>query len=341
LREVTGESWNLRPASIGENWKLLLVTLQALYVLRGDSVDSVQDLVINIVAAVIVFVAGVGARSLLGYVRSWRGRAFWGRKMLRGRTHLFVGVFNRFNHLEPSGFIGGGDSHAVHELATALGRLGSSFKIAYASHVSDGQMRENLILLGLDQVNSLTSRLFSKINCGFRIDVDAMTIVDQSTGETYGAEWEVDPPEDSTLREFDASWFISVGPDGERYIRRFRTDYGLLIRGQNPFAPDRSLVLMAGLYGFGTWAAARLPLDPHFQRRCAGLHNFECLFRVEVHQGQILATSIVCLRPLPTLPKPFSVPSTDPVPTDHSGPPIPCAPGDSLPIATADDRSEH
>ena len=100
--------------------------------------DGIHDLVINILAAVIVFLAGVGTRGLLSFVRSWRGRAFWGRKLLRGRTYLFMGAFTRFNHLEPSSFIGLGDSHAVHELATSLGKHGSSFQIAYASRISDG-----------------------------------------------------------------------------------------------------------------------------------------------------------------------------------------------------------
>jgi hypothetical protein len=302
--------------------------------------DSFQDLLINIVAAVIVFVAGVGARGLLGYIRSWRGRAFWGRKMLRGRTYLFIGTFARLNHLEPSGFVGAGDSHAVHELATTLGRLGSSFKIVYASHVSDGQQLENLILLGLDEVNSLTSRVFERIGSGFRVDVDAMTIVDRDTGETYGAEW--DGMQGSALADAGPGWSGLVDPNGVVNGRGLRADYGLLIRGQNPFAPDRALVVMAGVYGYGTWAAARLPLDPDFQKRCVGLGNFECLFRVEVHQDQILATSIVSLRPLPTPPAPLSSPvPAQRRPDVHSEPPAPCAPGDSPPAAMADDHAGH
>src|SRR6188508_434252 len=105
---------------------------------------------------------------MLGRVRSRRGRRFWGAQIIRGRTYLFLGSFPRFNYLEPSGFIGLGDSHAVHELATMLGMYGASFDIAYASKMVDGQQRENIILVGLDEVNSLIPVVFERIGSGFR-----------------------------------------------------------------------------------------------------------------------------------------------------------------------------
>ena len=270
--------------------------------------DGVEDLVINIVAAVIVFVCGVGARELLSFARSWRGRVFWGRKLLRGRTVLFQGAFTRFNHLEPSSFIGIGDNHAVQQLAKTLGQLGARFDVAYASQISDGQHRENLILVGSDEVNSLTPSVFDKIGSGFRVNIDAMTIEDVATGDSYASVWESEPMDGPADRDLDESWFISIASDGTRTARRFLVDYGILVRGQNPFAPQRALIVIAGLYGFGTWAGATLPLDPGFLRRCAGLRNFECLYRVEVHQGQLLATSIVALRSLPEIPLSISHP---------------------------------
>ena len=97
----------------------------------------------------------------------------------------------------------------------------------------------------------------------------------------------------------DGSWSIGVGPDGKPSARRFRVDYGILIRAASPFAPDRRLFVLAGIYGFGTWAGARLPLDEHFLRLSARYDDFECLYRVEVHQNQLLAISVVALRDLP------------------------------------------
>ncbi|MFI7546565.1 hypothetical protein [Actinoplanes sp. NPDC049599] len=260
---------------------------------------SVQDLAVNIVAAILVFGFGVSARGVLGRVRSRRGRKFWGAQIIRGRTYLFLGSFPRFNYLEPSGFIGLGDSHAVHELATTLGMYGASFDIAYASKLVDGQQRENIILVGLDEVNSLIPVVFARIGSGFRVDPAAMTVEDLESGELYSPEWEEDILHGDSTRDFDDSWSIAVGPDGKRCARRFRVDYGILIRATSPFAADRKIFVIAGIYGFGTWAGARLPLDEHFLRMCARHDDFECLYRVEVHQNQLLTISVVALRDLP------------------------------------------
>lgn len=143
-----------------------------------------QDLVINVVAASIVFVFGVVTREVLGFLHSWRGRSFWGRRLIRGKTFLFIGTFTRFNYLEPSSFIGLGDSRALHEVAATLGKHGASFEIAYASRISGGQLRENMILLGLEETNSLTAGLLQRLGSGFRVNTEEMTITDLHTGTT-------------------------------------------------------------------------------------------------------------------------------------------------------------
>jgi hypothetical protein len=265
-------------------------------------VGDVKDLVINLVAAIIVFVAGALTREFFHFSRSRRGRAFWGKSMLSSRTLLFVGEFPRFNHLEPSGLVGLGDIHAVHEMTTGLAELGSSFDIAYASQVSDGQHRENMILLGGTEVNSLTSTILEKAGSAFRLDNNAMIVMDSHTQAVYSSEWDVDTLDGTSGYDFDHSWFISTDAQGARVARRFRTDYGLLVRSQNPFAPEKSLVLICGLYGFGTWAGARLPFDDSFLREIRGLGNFECLFQVQVHHRQPLKTDVIVLRPLSHVP---------------------------------------
>ncbi|HEX5198956.1 MAG TPA: hypothetical protein VFW27_03365 [Actinoplanes sp.] len=152
--------------------------------------SDVRDLVINLVAAVIVFVAGVLTRGFFQLARARRGRTFWGKRTLRSRSLLFVGEFPRFNHLEPSGLVGLGDVHAVHEMTNGLAALGSSFEIAYASEVSDGQYRQNMILLGGTEVNSLTATLLEKTGSGFRMDNDSMTLEDRKTRTVYASEWD-------------------------------------------------------------------------------------------------------------------------------------------------------
>ncbi|WP_305782528.1 hypothetical protein [Symbioplanes lichenis] len=260
---------------------------------------DLRDLAINLAAAVIAFGSGIVTREIFRLQRSRRGRAFWGRRMLTSRTLLFVGEFPRFNHLEPSGMVGLGDYHALHELTTGLAAFGSSFGIAYASQITDGQPRENIIVLGGTDVNSLTSTVLDKVGSHFRLDDKVMVMVDERTGTTYRAEWDVDPLDGSGRHDLDHSWFISTDAEGARVALRFRTDYGILVRSQNPFAPDKMVLLICGVYGFGTWAGARLPFDDDFLATVAPLDNFECLFRVQVHQRQLLKTDIVALRPLP------------------------------------------
>jgi hypothetical protein len=263
-------------------------------------VRSIEELVVNIFAAIVVFALGVGARSAVSYIRSRRGRRFWGRHIIGGRTRLFLGSFDRDYILEPSGFVGLGDNHALYELATELGRLGVFFEIAYASRLMDNQHRENLILLGFGDVNSLAPIVLAKIGTGFVVDVDDMTITDTQTRKVYETEWEEYRLAENQLPAFGDGWSI-VAKGEDRFARRLRADYGVLIRTRSPFRPDRTLVVIAGIYGYGTWAGARLPLDEEFLRQCEDLDGFglECLYRVEILQGQLIATSVEELRSIP------------------------------------------
>jgi hypothetical protein len=251
-------------------------------------------------AAIVVFALGVGARNAVSFFRSRRGRRFWGRHIIGGRTRLFLGSFDRDYILEPSGFVGLGDNHALYELATELGRLGVFFEIAYASRLMDRQHHENVILLGFGDVNSLAPIVLTKIGTGFAVDADKMTITDTDTDTIYETEWdEYVLPEDA-LPAFGDGWSIVAKGDA-RYARRLRADYGVLIRTRSPFKPDRTLIVIAGIYGYGTWAGARLPLDDEFLRRCEQMDGFgvECLYRVEILQGQLIATTVEILRSIP------------------------------------------
>jgi hypothetical protein len=304
-------------------------------------VSEIRDIVINIVAAILMFVAGMISRGVVGFAQLHRDRAFWGRRLLRGRTYLFIGSFVRFNHLEPSGFVGLGDLRALQDVTATLEKNRAKFEVAYSSRIQETQLRDNIVLLGLDETNSLAVGMLERLGSGFQVDTNAMTITDSATGKTYSPEWEVDPLNgDGPYRDFDGSWFISVKDDGFRQALRFRADYGVLVRSENPFAPNKTLVMMAGIYGFGSWRAAQLPKDKDFQRRCAGLNSFECLFRVEVQQNQLLTTSILVIRGLPRR----SEMRSPLVSTDHSGEThcelqLPCGLADSPPYAKPADES--
>jgi hypothetical protein len=65
-------------------------------------------------------------------------------------------------------------------------------------------------------------------------------------------------------------------------------DYGKLVRVKNPYAPDRTLVTISGIYGYGTWGGVQLLRNPIFLKRCAELEAFdlECIYMVKVHRGE-------------------------------------------------------
>jgi hypothetical protein len=262
---------------------------------------SVEELIVNIVAAIIVFALGVGARSAVTYIRSRRGRRFWGRQIMKGQTRLFLEPFHRDYALEPSGFVGLGDSHAVYELATELGRLGVFFEIAYASRLVDRHHHDNLILLGFGDMGSLAPTVLEMIRTNFVVDADGMTITDTYTNKVYGPEWEERSIAHDAFPTFGDNWSIVTKDGNERFARRLRADYGLLIRTRSPFKHDRTLIVIAGIFGYGTWAGARLPLDDVFLHQCENVDGFsvECLYRVQVLQGQLIATSVETLRAIP------------------------------------------
>lgn len=64
-------------------------------------------------------------------------------------------------------------------------------------------------------------------------------------------------------------------------------DQGILIRAANPFNRERNIIILAGSFGFGTSAAARLLADAAFLTDpiVAEGHPFEAVFSVEIVGG--------------------------------------------------------
>jgi hypothetical protein len=274
-------------------------------------VDSLREILINLVAAAIIFSLGASTRSAWSLIRSWNGRRFWGRGILHGETLLFLGSFPRFRSLEPSGFVGVADARAVHELTAGLQRLGVTFTMGYSSRLIDGQPQKNLILFGSEEVNELVDAVLTRTGSGIRLNSDTMTLRDLREDKEYRAEWQVRPIDDERAQSLDDSMAVIVEADGTRTARRIRADYGALIRAHSPFDPERTVVIIFGIYGYGTLAGARLCLSPDFLARCARLpgFNIECIFRVDLAQGIPLGTSVLDLRPMTTATPPASSPA--------------------------------
>jgi hypothetical protein len=174
-----------------------------------------------------------------------------------------------------------GDAHAVQELTSLLGKLDIDFKMSYADGLQEGESDENLILLGSADVNRLVERVQKKIQSGFEFMPEPMSLRDRRTGKVYVPSWEA-------KRD---------GSRGSEIV----VDYGTITRTVSPLKNKRSIVILAGIYGYGTWSGVRVIADRQFHDLCARLDSFnlECLFRVEVLNDRILSWHIIELRSLP------------------------------------------
>lgn len=64
------------------------------------------------------------------------------------------------------------------------------------------------------------------------------------------------------------------------------SDQGIIVRAPNPFNGERQILILAGSYGYGSTAAARLVTSPRFLRHplARSRKNFEALFTTEIVQ---------------------------------------------------------
>jgi hypothetical protein len=129
-----------------------------------------------------------------------------------------------------------------------------------------------------------------KINSTLRFRTSPpLTLLDDLRNEAYQAEWD-DKGEDKKLL----------------------TDYGKLVWARNPYASDRVVIMICGIYGFGTWGGAKLLTSEKFLRKCEELGDsfeFECVYRVGVHEGKPEFVEELDFRPLG--PGPGSVRATE------------------------------
>jgi hypothetical protein len=245
------------------------------------------NLGVGIAASGISFALGIMLRTFTDNYRARRSRAFWGRGIGSGKTIILLGsltdeLIARTPEFEPTGVVGLGDARAAHELAVYFNRLGVTANIAYANSPLAGQGRSNIILLGAEEANPLIRGAFDGVASTFRYETSLpMKLHDGLRKKTYAAE------------------LTSGG--------QVAVDYGTLIRTRNPYAPEHTLVMIGGIYGFGTWGGVRLLNDKRFIKQCASLaekskngnvFGLECVYSVHVHQGEPEFVQALEVRPM-------------------------------------------
>lgn len=248
--------------------------------------DLFVNLGVGIAASGISFVLGVMLRTFTDNYRSRRSRAFWGRGIGNGKTIILLGslpgeLIARTPAFEPTGVVGLGDARAAHELAIYFSRLGVAADIAYANSPLAGQGMSNIVLLGAEEANPLVKGAFDDVASTFRYETSLpMTLHDGLRNKSY----------------------VAKLTGGEVTV-----DYGTLIRTRNPYAPEHTLVMIGGIYGFGTWGGVRLLNDKRFIKQCAllsdkskngNIFELECVYSVHVHQGEPEFVRALEVRPI-------------------------------------------
>lgn len=258
--------------------------------------SAVYDVGINLASAAIGVFAGIAWTHGVKKVKYRRHRAFWRflerptafvvgdleTKVLLGtlsqeleqligqeedRLALVERITSYINSQEASGLVGRGDLEAIVRMAAKFAelRLPAKLLILHPNQVRE-QRYQNLVLIGGNDVNSLTGALSRRMGCRLEAitnEEDRNVIRDSRLNVDYPVAWQGEP-----------------NPDGEI----LRVDYGVLARGSNPDDPKSEVLLIAGAHGLGSMAAAEVSLSPEFAPRL--YHdlkeyngNFECLIR--------------------------------------------------------------
>ncbi len=248
-----------------------------------------------------------------------RARKLWG-PLLTGGLQIVVSRFWPAGWPGPTGVVGGGDAVALRELGSYFSKIGTQFDAVYVDE-ADLDRKRNLILLGGPDTNIVTRDALASLSPRVRIfdpgPGKAMEVHDLAPGPATG--------EAVTGRK--------------PRVRKYRSqpeavDYGIIIRARNPFSPGNALVVIAGAYGYGTWAGAMLATEDTFLEKCQRLgesddnitlnrrHSymkvlaghareflgrpatqpswlqFECIFKVSIYDQRPHAPEILTLRPL-------------------------------------------
>jgi hypothetical protein len=207
-----------------------------------------------------------------------RSKRFW--DALSGEMiQIVVGAFRDFDTWERSGFIAIGDANAMMELRAHLEvlRIGNVV-VSYADRLGGDQLNTHLVLLGGPDANSLSGKVVQKLNTSIKFGDPLRHVI-----SLY----------DSTAQK----QFTPRGAGG----LTLEDDYGVVYWTSNPFCPSKKLLLVAGSFGYGTWAGVRFVLSADFLDHRAVREGaaVECLVHTEVFRETPQCIKTLVVRELP------------------------------------------
>jgi hypothetical protein len=241
--------------------------------------SSLRDLAVNLFAAALAFVVGWSFNRIRALWRFRNVRGFW-KPFATNDLKVVTSIFIQEEHYiwERSGLVGVGDVLALNELRQQLQRVGvDRFPLTPSHQLTGLERRGNLLLVGGPHSNQVTAEVMQRLPLTFHF---------------------------GSAEEHDANIHDALTGNTMRCVVDTRdqlvVDQGILIRAANPFNRARSIVILAGSFGFGTSAAAQLLSSPELLTHSvvtAG-HPFEATFSVEIVGGTPQQIELKTLRQL-------------------------------------------
>lgn len=213
----------------------------------------------------------------------WSARRFW-RPFLSGDVKIVMSKFNEFNEWEASGLVGVGGMEAAIgavKLFDDLGlrSVGRKMDVVYHDRTDRHLYESNLVCIGGPDSNEVTKLILSRIDHTIMLGIPELhliSFIDTKTHKEYGP-----------IPDPDSQEAVSV-----------KFDHGVIVKAPSPFDRRRYILLLAGNYGYGVWAAIKLMSSPQFLHHPYvknGL-NIECLFRSEIVNGVPMEPEIIVVR---------------------------------------------
>lgn len=235
------------------------------------------SVIANLVAAVLGFWLGWLWQRIHTQRRRARALRFW-KKFLGKDFKVVVGRWTgAFQAHEPSGFVGVGDANALSDLDTTFENLGIERTLpSYADQLHGDELDTNLIVIGGPVANPLSHKILEKLKPCL----------------TFGYH---DSDDFGIYDVLEQKYYV---PEQDEETQEVQKDYSVVIRAPNPFAPEKRILLIAGSFGFGTWAGVRFVSSPKFQDEALAQAEFpiECLIDADVVFGAPQTPSLLVLR---------------------------------------------
>jgi hypothetical protein len=281
---------------------------------------QVVNVLVGLATALIGYVIGRLWQQGANRLRYRRARNFLG-PAVNGGVQIVPSRFSLSAFNEPTGLVGGGDALALRELSAFFGAIG--LKGIDSVFVDERRLnaRGNLILLGGLDTSRVTMAAMELLKPN-------VTVVDPGPGASMEVH-DLAPagdPQAKAGKSLKVHSYKAI--PGE-------VDYGIIIRAPNPFDTSKAMIVIAGAYGYGSWAGIDVIQQPAFLRKCeeldlSSLENaeklswfrtslrrvgvtmgansggsdwpgIECIFKVRVFDDRLTAPEIIVFRELPRI----------------------------------------